>query len=129
VLASALPLRKLGGDKGDLGSRPRAPPMLETLGFWRLLFLVDGADFVDLADLTEVMDDEERRWSTESPTTDEAVDSGLLGFLEACLGGCGKAPMLTALRSDLPADSGLGGGCSVGGDEGVDEAAYLGPGR
>jgi hypothetical protein len=126
VLESALPLRKLGGDKGDLGSRPRAPPMLEALGFWRLLFLAGGADFVDFV---EVMEEEERRWSTESPTTDELVDSGLLGFREACLGGCGKAPMLTALRSDLPPDSGLGGGCSVGGDEGVDETAYLGPGR
>jgi hypothetical protein len=126
VLDSALPLRKLGGDKGDLGSRPRAPPTLEALGFWRLEFLASGADFVDLA---EVMEEEERRWSTESSRADELVDSGLLGFLVACLGGCGKAPMLTALRSDLPAESGVGGGCSVGGDEGVEETAYLGPGR
>jgi hypothetical protein len=38
VTESALPLSRLGGDRGDFGSKPRAPPMLELRGFLRLLF-------------------------------------------------------------------------------------------
>src|SRR5690242_13089531 len=90
--ALPLPLRKLGGNMGDFGRSPLAPPMLDVLGFLRLLFL-DG---------TEVREHADNRWSTESPLTEALEASGELGVRTTCLGGCGKAPMLTTLRSDLP---------------------------
>jgi hypothetical protein len=37
VTESALPFSRLGGERGDLGKRPRAPPMFDVLGFCRLL--------------------------------------------------------------------------------------------
>lgn len=105
---SALPLRRLGGDSGDRGSRPRAPPMLEVLGFFRLLFL-EG---------TEALETEDNRRSTISAPGIELVESGLLGFdLPMCLGGCGNAPMLTVFRSDFPcgkAPTGTPSAVSVG---------------
>lgn len=50
--------------------------------------------------------------STVSPNGVELADSGLGGWLPvlaACLGGCGKAPMLTVFRSDFPGGSGPAG--------------------
>lgn len=90
--ALPLPLRKLGGNMGDFGSSPLPPPIFDDLGFLRLLFR-EGMEARELVD---------NRWSTESPLTDALEASGLLGVLRPCLGGCGKAPMLTTLRSDLP---------------------------
>jgi hypothetical protein len=90
---SALAFSRLGGDKGDRGSSPRAPPMLDVLGFLRLLFL-EG---------TEVLETDDSLRSTMSAPGVEHAESGLLGFdLPMCLGGCGKAPMLTVLRRLLP---------------------------
>lgn len=90
---SELALRRLGGDKGDRGRRPRAPPMLEVLGFFRLLFR-EG---------TEALETDDSRRSIMSPPGMELADSGLLGFdLPMCLGGCGNAPMLTVLRNVFP---------------------------
>lgn len=90
---SALALSKLGGDSGDRGSRPRAPPMLDVLGFLRLLFR-DG---------TEALETDDSLRSTTSPPGTELADSGLLGFDRmVCRGGCGKAPMLTVFRSVFP---------------------------
>jgi hypothetical protein len=117
---SALPFRKLGGDNGDRGRRPRAPPILDVLGFFRLLFL-DG---------TEALETTESLRSTNSPPGTELVESGLLGAdLPVCLGGCGKAPMLTVFRSDFPwgsAPTGVPSAVSVG-TEG--ELPCLAPGR
>lgn len=75
---SALPFKKLGGDNGDLGRRPRAPPMFDVLGFFKLLFL-DG---------TEAFETEDNLRSTTSPPGIELVESGLFGAdLPMCLGG------------------------------------------
>lgn len=90
--ALPLPFRKLGGDKGDFGSRPLPPPILDALGFFRLL----------LREGIEALEPEDIRWSTESPLTEALEASGLLGVLPTCLGGCGNAPMLTTLRRDFP---------------------------
>jgi hypothetical protein len=117
---SALPLRKLGGDKGDLGRRPRAPPILEVLGFFRLLFR-DG---------TEALETDDSLRSTSSPPGVELAESGLLGAdLPVCLGGCGNAPMLTVFRSDFPggnAPTGVPSAVNVGTDG---ELPCFAPGR
>lgn len=94
---SALPLSRLGGDRGDRGSKPRAPPIFDVLGFFRLLFRVGGV----------LLDMEDTRRSIMSPPGVELVDSGLVGFdRPICFGGWGNAPMLTVLRRDRPAGSG-----------------------
>ena len=82
--ALPLPLRKLGGDSGDFASRPLPPPIVDALdGFFKLLFL-EGIEALEPVD---------SRWSMESPLIDCALeDSGLLGALKPCLGGCGNAP-------------------------------------
>jgi hypothetical protein len=101
---SALPFKKLGGDKGDRGRRPRPPPMFEVLGFFRLLFL-DG---------TEALETDDSLRSINSPPGIELVESGLCGAdLPICLGGWGKAPMLTVFRSVLPGGNGPAGALSV----------------
>jgi hypothetical protein len=54
--------------------------------------------------------------SKVSPNGVELADNGLGGWLPdlvACLGGCGKAPMLTVLRSDFPGGSGPAGELSA----------------
>jgi hypothetical protein len=92
---SALPFRKLGGDRGERGRSPRPPPipMLELRGFFRLLFL-EG---------TEALETMDSRRSTKSPPGMELVDKGLFGAdFPVCLGGWGNAPMLTVLRSVFP---------------------------
>lgn len=100
--ALPLPFKKLGGDKGDFGSRPLPPPTTEALGFFRLL-LLDGIEALEPVD---------RRWSSESPLKEVLEASGLLGVLARCLGGCGNAPMLTTLRRDFPR-GGLPEACSA----------------
>lgn len=78
VTESALPLRRLGGDRGDRGRRPRAPPILEVLGFFKLLFL-EG---------TEALETEDNLRSTKSPPGMELVERGLFGAdFPICLGG------------------------------------------
>jgi hypothetical protein len=105
VTESALPFRRLGGESGDLGSKPRAPPMLDILGFFKLL-LREGA---------EPLETEETLRSTTSPPGVELVDSGLVGTdRPTCRGGCGNEPMLTVLRSDLPTGRRPGGPSSPG---------------
>jgi len=55
-----------------------------------------------------------------SPPGVELVDSGLVGFdRPPCLGGCGKEPMLTVLRSDFPTGSDPAAPAS-GGNDGTD---------
>lgn len=98
---SPLPLSRLGGESGDLASRAR-PPTLETRGvvFLRLVLLAGVIGGLKAGAILE---------STESPFGVELADSGLGGWLPtlfACLGGWGKAPMLTVLRSDFPGGSG-----------------------
>jgi hypothetical protein len=90
--ALPLPFKKLGGDRGDFGNKPRGPPIFDALGFLRLLFR-EGMEALEPVDT---------RWSIESPSTEALVASGLLGVLRLCFGGCGKAPMLTTFRRDLP---------------------------
>jgi hypothetical protein len=93
---SALPLSRLGGDSGERGSSPRAPPTFETLDFGILLL---RAGTTPLATVTS-------RGSVMSPPGVELVESGLLGFERPmCRGGCGNAPMLTVLRSPFPGGS------------------------
>lgn len=78
VTESALPFSKLGGDNGDLGSRPRPPPILEVRGFFRLLFR-EG---------TELFEMEDSRRSVDSPLGVRLADSGLEGFdRPMCFGG------------------------------------------
>lgn len=101
--ALPLPLRKLGGDSGDFGSRPLPPPIFDALGFFRLLFL-DGI---------EALEPDDDRWSTESPLIEALEASGLLGVLPMCLGGCGNAPILTTLRKDFPGNGGPPDACSA----------------
>lgn len=90
--ALPLPFRKLGGDSGDFGSSPLAPPIVEALGGFLRLLLRDGIEALEPVD---------RRWSSESPLMEALEASGLLGVLVPCLGGCGNAPMLTTFRSDF----------------------------
>lgn len=96
---SALAFKRLGGDRGDFGSRPRAPPMFDVLGFFKLLFL-DG---------TEALETDDSRRSTDSPPRVVLADNGLPGAedlpLPLCLGGWGNAPMLTVFRRDFPGGS------------------------
>jgi hypothetical protein len=92
---SALPFSKLGGpgDRGDRGRRPRPPPIFEVRGFLRLL----------VREGTEPLETDETLRSIMSPPGVTLADSGLVGFdRPTCLGGCGKEPMLTVFRSDLP---------------------------
>lgn len=117
---SALPLSRLGGDSGDRGSRPRAPPIFEVRGFFRLLFR-EGAGLFDMEEILR---------SVMSPPGVELVDKGLAGFdRPMCFGGCGKAPMLTVFLSDFPAGKGPAGPPSAErtGTEG--EVVCRGPGR
>lgn len=66
---------------------------MDVRDFLRLLFL-DGTVALET--------DDSRRSITSAPGV-ELVDKGLPGFDRPVpLGGCGKAPMLTVLRSDLP---------------------------
>lgn len=113
-------MSKLGGDNGDLGSRPRAPPILDVLGFFRLLFR-EG---------TELLETEDSLRSVVSPPGVKLADSGLVGFdLPMCLGGWGNAPILTVFRSDFPAGSGPAGPSSDGSAGTEGEFECLGPGR
>lgn len=90
---SALPLSRLGGERGDLGSRPRAPPIFEVRGILRLL----SREGTDLFDPDEILE------PGASAAGVELVASGLPGVERPpCLGGCGKEPMLTVLRRALP---------------------------
>lgn len=72
--------------------------------------------------------------STESPGV-ELADNGLGGWLTCrcpCFGGCGKAPMLTVLRSDFPGGRGpTDGGSALGSTGKVDDEFVfpLGDGR
>ena len=78
VTESALPLSRLGGDRGDRGRSPRAPPMLEVLGFFKLLFL-EG---------TEAFETDDSLRSTNSPPGIELEERGLFGAdFPICLGG------------------------------------------
>jgi hypothetical protein len=84
--------------------------MLELRGFFRLLFR-EGAG---------PLDTEETLRSIMSPPGVELVESGLVGLdLPPCRGGCGKEPMLTVLRSDLPTGSDPAEAAS-GGNEGTE---------
>lgn len=113
---SALPLSRLGGDRGDRGSRPRAPPTLDVRGLFRLL----------LREGTEPFETDETRRSTISPPGVELVERGLVGFaLPPCLGGCGNEPMLTVLRRDLPAGRLLPCKSSAGSEATEDEVRCL----
>jgi hypothetical protein len=92
--ALPLPFKKLGGDSGDLGSRPLPPPIFDARGAFLRLLLLDGIEALDPVD---------SRWSTESPLSETALEArGLLGVREPCFGGCGNAPILTTFRSDFP---------------------------
>jgi len=98
---SPLPFNRLGGDSGDFPSKLR-PPTFETRGatFFRLV-LLDG--------VAAGLKPDASLESTESPLGVELADSGLGGWppsLLTCFGGCGKEPMLTVLRRDLPGGSG-----------------------
>jgi hypothetical protein len=117
VTESALPFSRLGGERGDLGKRPRAPPMFDVLGFCRLL----------LRGVPEPFETEETlRSTTTSPPGVELVDSGLVGTdLPTCRGGCGNAPMLTVLRSDLPTGRAPGRPSSPGNEGTEGERALL----
>jgi hypothetical protein len=107
VTESALPFSRLGGESGDLGSSPRAPPMFDVLGFFRLRLL--------LREGTPPLETEETLRSTTSPPGVELVDSGLVGTdRPTWRGGCGNEPMLTVLRSDLPTARPPGGTLSPG---------------
>lgn len=73
--------------------------MFEARGFLRLLSRGGNDDFGPVFEPTPT-----------SPPGVLLVESGLEGFdLPLCLGGCGKEPMLTVLRSDLPAGSDVAG--------------------
>lgn len=100
---SALPLSRLGGERGDFGSKPRPPPIFEARGFLRLLSRGGSEPFDTVLG------------PATSPPGVELVERGLEGFdLAVCLGGCGKAPMLTVLRNDFPAGKVAGGAVSSG---------------
>lgn len=120
VTESALPLSKLGGDNGDRGKRPRAPPVFDVLGFFRLL-VREGIDAFETDDSLR---------SVISPLGVELADSGLLGFdLPMCLGGCGNEPILTVFRSVLPPDN-APAELSVAGKEGTEgEVMCFAPAR
>lgn len=100
---SALPLSRLGGERGDFGSKPRPPPTFEARGFLRLLSRGGSELFGRLLG------------PAISPPGVELVESGLEGLdLVMCLGGCGKEPMLTVLRKDFPAGNVTAGLLSSG---------------
>jgi hypothetical protein len=99
---SPLPLRKLGGVKGDLANSP-LPPTLDTLdaGFLMLPRPV-GVDLDTAANL-----------SSNAPLLGvELADKGLGGWFEIrppYFGGCGKDPILTVFRRPLPGGRGPAG--------------------